>query len=287
MDLIVSYLEHLRRASFSPASIKCRGDILRQLHRELPHGVAHTSRDELELWLHDGRRRTGEDKPWSDNTRGTYYVAIKSAYAFWADPDDPWIDADPTIGMARVPRPVGVARPIEDEDLWTILDRARQPYRRWAVLGAYQGLRCIEISGLDREHVTEERLIVVRGKGGKPRVHDTDPLVWAEIKDLPPGPVARKRNGDRASAPLISRLTSQHFRITLGVEDATMHKLRHWLGVHTQRAYKDIRVTQEVLGHRSLSSTQIYTEGDIDQQRAARAMLPRPGGSGGSGGSAA
>lgn len=276
MEMIDSYLEHLRRASFSPVSIRHRGEILRQLQRDLPFGIAHTSRDELERWLHDDTPRKGTDKPWSDNTRGTYYVAMKSAYAFWADPDDPWIDADPTIGMARVPRPAGVARPVKDEDLWLILEQARQPYRRWAVLGAYQGLRCCEIAGLDREHVTEERLIVVRGKGGPPRVHDTDPMVWAELKDLPPGPVARMTSGERAGARLISRLASHHFQVTLGIEGASMHKLRHWLGVHTQRAYKDIRVTQEVLGHRSLSSTQIYTEGDIDQQRAARAMLPRP-----------
>lgn len=268
MEMIDAYLEHLRRASFSEISRRKRGEILRALQRDLPFGIAHTSRDELETWLH----RDG----WSANTKGTYLAAMKSAYAFWANPEDPWIDADPTVGMAPVPRPAGVARPVLDEQLWEVLQRARQPYRLWATLGAYQGLRCVEISGLNREHVTAQQLIVVRGKGGQPRVHDTDPLAWAELKDLPPGPVARMADGRRAPAALISRLASHHFQVTLGLDGVTMHRFRHWLGVQTQRAYRDIRVTQAVLGHRSLSSTQIYTEGDIDQQRAARAMLPRP-----------
>jgi len=65
-----------------------------------------------------------------------------------------------------------------------------------------------------------------------------------------------------------------HFR-SLGLHGATLHRLRHWLGVTVQRNYRDPRVTQRVLGHASLSSTQIYTDATDEQQRAARATLPR------------
>jgi len=184
--------------------------------------------------------------------------------------------------MVRPPRPRGIAHPVEDDVLWELLERCRQPFRRWVVLGAYQGLRCCEISLLDREHVSQQRLHVVRGKGGQPRVHDTDPMVWIELRDLPPGPVARRADGTRATAHQITGRAWEYFHATLGL-DVSMHMLRHWLGVNTQRLYKDIRVTQEVLGHANISSTQIYTEGDIDQQAAARAMLPRPGARGGAG----
>jgi integrase len=268
MDMIEAYAEYMKFKSFSQETIDDRTETLRRIRDDLPEGLASASRNDLEAWLHND--------DFSPGTKSTYFKAIKGAYTFWADPDDPWMTFDPTIGMARPPRPRGVAHPVEDDQLWELLERCRQPFRRWVVLGAYQGLRCCEIAGLDREHVTRERLYVVRGKGGQPRVHDTDPMVWDEVKDLPPGPVARRTDGSRATAHQITNRAWEYFHETLGL-NVSMHQLRHWLGVNTQRTYKDIRVTQAVLGHASLSSTQIYTEADMDQQRAARAMLPRPG----------
>lgn len=269
VDMIEGYLEHLRHASFSETSIRRRREVLAQLNRQLPMGLGHTCRAELEEWLHGG--------DWKQNTRATYYAAIKSAYAFWTDPDDPWLDGDPTAGMAPVTFVKGIARPVEDDELWTILDRSKEPFRTWALIAAYQGLRCCELSGLDREHVTRDKLVVVRGKGGRPRAHDTDPLVWEAVKDRPAGPLCLDiwlRN--RASAAYISQRASMYFQRDLGLTGVTMHRFRHWLGVRVQESYRDVRVTQEVLGHASLSSTQIYTRATLDQQRAARSMLPRP-----------
>jgi integrase/recombinase XerC len=269
MDMIGAYLQHLERTSASDVTLKRRREVITQLNHQLKFGVGRTCQSELEAWLHN--------PAWSQNTKATYFSALRSAYAFWANPKDPWISEDPTLDMEAVTFLKGIARPVEDAELWAILDRAAQPYRLWALIAAYMGLRCIEISGLDRDHITEGKLIVVRGKGGKPRVHDTDPLVWEAVKDLPGGPVARDVWGrDRASAPYISRMASHHFQVTLGLTGVTMHRFRHWLGVTVQAAYKDVRVTQELLGHESLSSTQIYTRATLDQQRAARSMLPRP-----------
>jgi integrase/recombinase XerC len=270
-DMINAYLEHIKYREGTEATVRARRDLLVRLHRELPYGLRRTCRAELVEWLHLER-----EKPWAHNTRANYFWAIKSAYEFWADPDDPWVSHDPTEGMHPIPFINGEAHPIEDKALWTILDRAAEPYRTWAVLAAYQGLRCIEVSRLDREHITEQKLFVVQGKGGRPRVHDTHELVWAAVRDFPRGPIARlERSGARASAGYISARAGRHFR-RLGV-DASMHALRHWLGCHAQALYRDIRVTQELLGHVSLSSTQIYTRATLDQQREARAMLPRPG----------
>jgi integrase len=119
---------------------------------------------------------------------------------------------------------------------------------------------------------------VVKGKGGRPRLHPTDEFVWAAVKDLPAGPVARTPYGERATAFEVSSWSAQHFRRRLRMPGVSMHRLRHWLGVTTQREYKDIRTTQDTLGHRSLTSTEIYTASTLDQQRAAQAKLPRPAG---------
>lgn len=279
-DMIEGYLEYVRKKSRSgsKATVARRREILTKLNRDLPHGVGKTCQAELEAWLHNGRdRRAGRDQPWSQNTKSSYWSALKDAYAFWADPRDRWINEDPTRYMTPVHGVKGVANPVEDDELWTILDRAAQPFRRWALIAAYQGLRCIEIAGLDREHITERRLIVIRGKGGKPRTHDTDPLVWADVEALPPGPIALDRWGRaRDTANNVCRRASYHFQRELGLAGVTMHRFRHWLGVSVQEHYKDVRVTQEVLGHESLSSTQIYTRATHAQQREARATLPRP-----------
>lgn len=268
VDMIDAYLDRLNDERRSPDTIKLRRKILTKLHGDLPHGIAYACRDELEAWLR------GCESP---NTQATYWVAMHAAYQFWADPRDPWLVEDPTVGMTPYRFPKGRARPGSEQKLEIILTRGADPYRLWAIIAAYQGLRCLEIAGLDREHVTEERLIVVRGKGGRARVHDTDPLVWEAVRDLPPGPVARTPDGSRrATAAEVSKRANHHFQVTLGLEGLTMHMWRHRLGVQMQKLYKNIRVTQEALGHETLTSTQIYTDADLDELRAARAMLPRP-----------
>lgn len=273
MDMIDAYLEHLRRRSRSgsTATITGRRDILVRLNRQLPFGLAQTCQEELEEWLHKPRKPA-----WKQGTKATYWNCLRSFYTWAADPRDQWINENPTLYMEPVAGVKGVARDITDEELWTILERGEPWIQPLARLAAYNGLRDIEISRLDREHVTAQKLLVVRGKGGKPRMHDTDALVWPAVRDLPPGPIARKPDGTRAGPGYISARASRIFQRDLGLEGVTMHRLRHWLGVRTQALYKDVRVTQEVLGHESLASTQIYTKATLAQQREARAMLPRP-----------
>lgn len=270
MELIDAYLEHLRRSGESPEqTIRDRRGILLRLDRDLPYGVGQVATEELSVWLYRDS--------WSQNTRATYWRCLHSFYSWAADPpgDDPWLSADPTASMARVRSAGSLPRACTDEQLAAVLARAAEPFRTWAILAAYNGLRCCEISRLDQEHVTREQLIVVRGKGGRPRVHDTDPYVWAAVKDLPKGAVARvPGSGERATAQYVSVYARDHFIRCLGVP-TSLHRMRHWLGNTVQRKYKDIRVTQKMLGHASLSSTQIYTNADEEQQREARATLPR------------
>lgn len=267
MELIDAYCEALRQASRSQQTIDGRRAILERLDAALPYGLGQVTRDELAAWLYRDE--------WSQNAKATYWRAIRSFYNFAFNPADPWLSGEnPTDTMPPVRTADGIARPCTDEQLARILAEAGQPFRLWALLAAYQGLRACEISGLDREHVDERQLIVVRGKGGRPRVQDVHEDVWAALRDLPPGPVARRPDGQRADPHYVAVYARDHFHRRLKL-DVSLHKLRHWLGCTVQDQYRDIRVTQELLGHRQLSSTQIYTRGNDQQQRAARATLPR------------
>lgn len=266
MEMIDEYIAHLRRSSDSKRTPKDRRNILGRLNRELPCGLGDVDVDELRAWLH----RTG----WSQNTRATYYRCIASFYAWASDPEDPWLTSNPAAKLERVANAPSVPRACTDGQLETILTKAPEPVRTWAVIAAYQGLRCCELAGLDREHITERELLVVRGKGGAGRTHVTDPAVWAAVKDLPAGPIARRpKSGRRADDHYVSMTASLRFH-QLGVP-VTLHQLRHWLGCTVQREYRDIRVTQELLGHKHISSTQVYTQATEEQQREARSTLPR------------
>ncbi len=271
MGIIDAYLAWLAGPPVhgTPDTVRLRRSILRRLDRGLPFGLAETCTDDLRQWLY------GSGADWKPNTLATYYRAIKSFYGWAADPADPWLTLNPADGLERARGAEGYARPCSDDDLRTILDRAREPFRTWATIAAYNGLRCCEIAGLDRQHVTRDKLIVVRGKGGRPREQATDPYVWAAVRDLPPGPIARKHHsGVRESATNLGHRASRYFRRTLGV-DVTMHQFRHWLGCSVLDATDNLRKAQTELGHLSIASTQIYTRVTTEQQHQTHQVIPR------------
>lgn len=267
MNLITEHLAHLRRANCTDATLRGRREILERLNRDLPLGLGQATPKELTEWLYRDS--------WSRNTKATYYSALKTFYAWATNPRDPWLTFNPMEDLERCTATRGAARPVTDEELRRILTEAAEPFRLWSLIAAYQGLRAIEISRLDRQHITEQQLIVVRGKGDRARVHDTHPDVWAAVRDMPKGPIARNREGDRADAFFVSIQTAQHYRYALRMPGVGLHRLRHWLGSTVQKEYRDIRVTMAVLGHASLTSTQVYTMASDEQQREARSRLPR------------
>lgn len=269
MEIIGAYIEHLRRTGCTQATLEGRYEILNRLNRELPYGIGQTNTEELSRWLYRDE--------WSTNTKATYWRAIHGFYSFAANVEDPWIDKDPTHGMPVVQTVRGVARPVTDEQLARILTEAPEPIRTWALLAAYAGFRCVEISRAERDHFTEQQTFIPVGKGGKPGVNDTHPDVWAAVKDLPRGPLAVGQNGERLTPFEVSLFAAHHFRRHMDMPGVSLHRLRHWLGVTVQRQYRNTRVTQAMLRHSSLSSTQIYTDATDEEQRAARATLPRFG----------
>lgn len=267
MEIIDEYIEHLRRERRSDYTKTSRRGILEHLNRDLPHGLGEVSDTDLADWLFRD--------DWTQNTQATYYRCLKSFYTWASDPADRWLNANPMEGVARVRTAEGVAHPCSDEQLKEIITRAKEPFLTWAKLAAYQGMRCVEISRANREDFTEQLTTIPRGKGNRRRVHDTDPTVWEAVRKLPPGPIARRRDdGTRASPQYVGIHSRSYFHRVLHVE-ASMHDLRHWLGCTMQARYRDARVTQKSLGHAQLASTQIYTDATDEQQRAARATLPR------------
>jgi integrase/recombinase XerC len=139
------------------------------------------------------------------------------------------------------------------------------------------GLRISEALGLRRREVPlpgAGDVLVVTGKGNKTRMVPVLQNVLALIRDyaaicphpLPPhGPIFVGARGGPLSARVI-QLTMERLRGALGLPDsATPHALRHSFATHLLTRGGDLRAIQELLGHASLSTTQIYT--GVDSER--------------------
>jgi len=259
--LIETYLTHREQDGLEEASLTTYRSILYHAHRELPEGLTMATWDELRPWIYDPGR--------SQSSKKVYRSAIAGFFAWATHPAQPRLDYNPMAFSTpvRVPRRRG--RPVPQDRLNTILTTARQPFRTWFVLAAGAGLRCIEISRLDRAHV-DERELWVQGKGGKQATVPTHPAVWAAVRDLPSGPVARNLDGRRATRDEISERGNRHLD-RLGFPDVTMHRLRHYFGTGIFRISKDITLARDGLRHGSVQTTEGYIGQEDDA--LARAVL--------------
>jgi len=135
------------------------------------------------------------------------------------------------------------------------------------------GLRISEALGLKRKDADDRDALTVLGKGNKTRMVPVLPQVTKAIADyvalcpydLPPdGPLFVGARGGPLS-PRIVQLAMARLRGALGLPDtATPHALRHSFATHLLARGGDLRAIQELLGHASLSTTQIYTAVDAE-----------------------
>ncbi len=139
------------------------------------------------------------------------------------------------------------------------------------------GLRISEALGLMREDVPEPGrgdVVIVTGKGNKKRMVPVLAQVAKLVADyvaLCPyrlastDPLFVGAKGARLS-PRIIQLAMARLRGVLGLpESATPHALRHSFATHLLARGGDLRAIQELLGHASLSTTQVYTEVDTER----------------------
>lgn len=258
LDLIDGYLAHLRESGCTDGTLTTFQWVLTAAHRDLPCGLDTACTDELRAWLwRDGLRAA---------SRATYYGALAGFFRHHHE-DTEELDWNPMADIKRPRVPPGLPRVARDDEVQTVLTRAAEPYRLWGKLAAYTGLRCIEVSRLHREHITEHTTTVHLGKGNKTGRVPTHPVVWDAVKDLPPGPITH----------LSRQEVSNRFKkacIRLGVPNLSMHRLRGWYATKSYGATKDLRAVQRNMRHANLATTAVYIDTPYDDQIAAAAALP-------------
>ena len=195
----------------------------------------------------------------------------------------------PKIGKT-LPRPLSVAAARGVTDPGLAAGDEREPWlaaRDAAVLALLygSGLRISEALGLKRTDFGSRDTVTVTGKGRKERMVPVLPQVAKLIADyvalcpydLPAdGPLFVGAKGGPLSARVV-QLSMARLRGALGLaETATPHALRHSFATHLLARGGDLRSIQELLGHASLATTQIYTEVDAERLiEAYRSAHPR------------
>jgi integrase/recombinase XerC len=178
-----------------------------------------------------------------------------------------------------LPRPLAIANAKRVADPDIAAGDGREPWihaRDAAVLALLYGcgLRISEALGLIRVDFGTGDVVTVTGKGRKQRMVPLLPQVQKLIAayvalcpfDLPDdGPLFVGAKGGPLSARII-QLAMARLRGALGLpETATPHALRHSFATHLLARGGDLRSIQELLGHASLATTQIYTEVDAER----------------------
>jgi integrase/recombinase XerC len=183
---------------------------------------------------------------------------------------------DPARAIAFPRLPKRLPRTLPSLDLSAALDRvsggdpASLRDRALLELAYSSGLRLSELVGLNRGDVDRgAELLRVRGKGRRERIVPSGPGALAALdRYLASGGRAAGRPDEplflnparrRLSGRTVQRVVKRRLGEIAGGLGVTPHALRHSFASHLLDRGADLRAIQELLGHRSLASTQVYT----------------------------
>ena len=215
------------------------------------------------------------------------------------------VDDDPTAGVVRPRLPRALPHPLTVDEVTAIVeapgDATPAAARDRAILELLYGagLRVSELVGLDVDDVDlEDASVRVLGKGSKERLVPVgrmarDAVAAYLTRGRPALATGRSRGalflnarGGRLTRQSCSRLLDAHRRRAGIPRVVSPHDLRHSFATHLLEGGADVRVVQELLGHASVATTQVYTLVTTEHLRAtyytahprARRTAGAPGG---------
>ena len=233
-------------------------------------------------------------KPLSARSRRRSISSLKSFLKFSASKIEGYKFSYGEIQLLKNPKiPRTLPKPISEEqidqlmeELLKISKKSWVQKRNLALLYLLYGcgLRIAEALSITKNHLREKSSITIMGKGNKERMIPMLDIVYQKVENyLQELPYDLKSHepifvGDRG-APLKASAFQRDLkqaRINLGLPNTTTpHALRHSFATHLLKNGGDLRVIQELLGHSSLSTTQIYTEvDDVSLEKTYREKNP-------------
>lgn len=216
------------------------------------------------------------DRPYRATTVARTLSSVRSFHRFLSR--EGVTEQDPAAAVAQPKLPRSLPRPLSVEEVRLLLDSPDQGtpdgLRDRAILEILYGagLRISELVGLDVDDLNlEDGSVRVVGKGGKERevplgMFGRDAASAYLTRSRPAlasqasrGALFLNRRGGRITRQSCARLLGGYVRRAGIDRRVTLHTLRHSFATHLLEGGADVRVVQELLGHASVATTQIYT----------------------------
>lgn len=296
-DEIDRFLRHLEvERNVSPLTLKSYREDLLDLEADLteaeggnPPEVAQITTRQLRGWS----ARLSE-AGYAKSTIARRLASLRSFYRFAQR--EGWVETNPAKPLRNPRQSRTLPHFLSTDELGKLLEapaaNSHLGLRDRAMLETMysSGLRVSELVGLcDGDLDLKAGVLLVRGKGRKERLAPTGSFAiralqrWLDVRTLddreprgPSAPVFVNRFGRRLSTRSVARLLEKYIRATSLDSRTTPHTLRHSFATHLLDGGADIRSVQELLGHKSLTTTQIYTHvTTAGLRRAYEAAHPR------------
>lgn len=265
--MLIEWQQWLRASGAQPTTIQTRVRAVQAL-------MAHSgSTDPMTLtavqvtaWLADCRAQ------W---TRKTYWHSAQSWFGWLVEQD---LRADnPMVRIPRPKAPRNLPRPVSDAVVEAMLTNPISgrclEYTTLAVLAGLRAHEVAKVHGTDVDIASG--LLFVLGKGQQAAFLPLHPRIAMLARGKPADdywfPSTRPEGHVRATSV---SATLKRGLAAAGAHNATPHQLRHSYGTAVLRQSRDLRVTQELLRHRSAASTQVYTQVATADKVAAIGHLP-------------
>jgi integrase/recombinase XerC len=199
------------------------------------------------------------------------------------------LEEDPTLEISAPAKPKRLPKDLSVEQAAELVSctHGSTPFRDQAILELLYGagLRASEVVGINLEDLDlRSGEVRVRGKGmkdrialfGEPCANAIRAWLRLERPTTPSPALFVNRRGGRLTTRTVQNIVARRRRLLALGEPITPHSLRHSFATHLLNGGADLKTVQQLLGHESLATTQVYTHISIERlKEVVRNRHPR------------